>query len=35
MNRAAMIRFGGIGVIAGLMLTGCAVIPTQKAAAPP
>ena len=35
MNRAAMIRFGGIGVIAGLMLTGCGVMPTQKAAAPP
>ena len=35
MSTAAMIRVGGIGVIAGLVLTGCGVLPTQKAAAPP
>jgi len=35
MSTAAMIRVGGIGVIAGLVLTGCAQLPTQKAAAPP
>jgi hypothetical protein len=35
MRTAAMIRVGGIGVIAGLVLTGCANLPVQKAAAPP
>jgi hypothetical protein len=35
MSRAAMIRLGGIGVIAGLILTGCADKPTQKAVTPP
>jgi hypothetical protein len=35
MSTAAMIRVGGIGVIAGLVLTGCGVLPTQKAATPP
>jgi hypothetical protein len=35
MSRAAMIRLGGIGMIAGLILTGCAEKPTQKAGTPP
>jgi len=35
MSRAAMIRLGGIGVIAGLILTGCKEQPTQEAGTPP
>jgi len=35
MSTAAIIRVAGVGVIAGLVLTGCAVLPTQKAETPP